>query len=513
MSTTICDLQSRNSQESTYGQILKSSALVGGSSILKIAIGIVRTKALAALLGPSGFGLFSLYGSVSDLWLSISGMGVNSSGVRQIAEAAGSGAPRRIAQTAAVLRWTSVVLGISGAAVLAAFARQVSSLTFGTPRHAAAISLLSLVVLFRLVSDGQGALIQGMRRTSDLARMNVLGALLGLLVSIPLVYFLRENGVVPSLITVAGMASLISWWYSRKIDVEAIPLTFSQIGMEAAALLKLGIVFMSSGMMTLGVAYAVRITILHRIGIEATGLYQSAWALGGLYVGFILQAMGADFYPRLTARAEDDAACNRLVNEQALVGLLLAGPGVIGTLTFAPLIIYVFYSAKFGAAVPVLRWICLGTALQVITWPVGFIIVAKAKRALFFFAEFTWAVFAAALAWLCINSFGLSGAGFAFFGSYVFHAIVVYAIARRLSGFRWSAHNVNAGLLFLPLIAIVFGALYVLPVFFAGALGVVALAVSCYYAIQTLTTLIPVQRYPKRVREVLFWLRGRPERT
>jgi hypothetical protein len=31
--------------------------------------------------------------------------------------------------------------------------------------------------------------------------------------------------------------------------------------------------------------------------------------------------------------------CNRLVNEQAEVGLLLAGPGVIATLTFAPLVI------------------------------------------------------------------------------------------------------------------------------------------------------------------------------
>ena len=45
-----------------------------------------------------------------------------------------------------------------------------------------------------------------------------------------------------------------------------------------------------------------------------------------MYVGFILQAMGSDFYPRLTAVADDHAECNRLVNEQAQIGLLLAGP-------------------------------------------------------------------------------------------------------------------------------------------------------------------------------------------
>jgi PST family polysaccharide transporter len=77
-------------EEHTYGQILKSSVLIGGSTVLNIGIGIVRTKATAVLLGPTGFGLMGLYGSIADLAVSIAGMGVNGSGVRQIAEAAGS---------------------------------------------------------------------------------------------------------------------------------------------------------------------------------------------------------------------------------------------------------------------------------------------------------------------------------------------------------------------------------------------------------------------------------------
>src|SRR6202008_3100330 len=150
-------------------------------------------------------------------------------------------------------------------------------------------------------------------------------------------------------------------------------------------------------------AYLIRMIILRKAGFEATGIYQSAWTLGGLYVGFILQAMGADFYPRLTASIHDKAECIRLVNEQTLVGLLLAGPGVLATLTFAPLVIALFYSAKFGAAVGVLRWICLGATLQVITWPMGFIIVAKGNQTLFFFAELAWTVVAIALAWVSLR--------------------------------------------------------------------------------------------------------------
>src|ERR1700732_2911467 len=92
--------QPEQAERNTYGQILKASALIGGSQVLNIAIGIVRTKAMAMLLGPSGFGLFGLYGSISDLTQSIAGMGVNTSGVRQIAEAAASEDRERVAHTA-----------------------------------------------------------------------------------------------------------------------------------------------------------------------------------------------------------------------------------------------------------------------------------------------------------------------------------------------------------------------------------------------------------------------------
>jgi len=496
-------VQPTTAEKHSYGQILKSSALIGGSSVLNIGVGIIRTKVMALLLGPAGVGLIGLYTSIATLTQSVAGMGVNSSGVRQIADAVGSRDSARIARNAAVLRRTSIVLGTLGALLLVIFSRQISTVTFGTAKHAASVSLLSLAVLFTLVSGGQAALIQGTRRIADLAKMQALGAISGTVISIPVVYFFREKGIVPSLVTVAAMTIFTSWWFSRKIQIQAPSLTISEIRQEAGALLKLGFAFMASGLMTMGVGYVVRITVLHKIGFEATGLYQSAWTLGGLYVGFILQAMGADFYPRLTAHASDNVACNRLVNEQTRVGLLMAGPGVIASLAFAPTVIALFYSSKFGPAVGILRWICLGTILQVITWPMGFIIVAKGKQAIFFWCELAWAVVSLGLARICVTSFGLEGAGIAFFGSYIFHGILIYPVARRLSGFRWSPENKRTGLLFLGLIAIVFCGFYVLPFLVAVSIGALAAILSGVYSVRVLVALIPWNRLPGPLRRLL----------
>jgi enterobacterial common antigen flippase len=402
-----------------------------------------------------------------------------------------------------VLRRTSIVLGVLGAVLLAVFSRQVSTLTFGSSEHAVAICVLSMAVFFQLVANGQGALIQGMRRILDFAKMGALGALFGTVISVVVVYFLRENGVVPALVGVAFMALAVSWWYSRKVHLETPPITATQVVQEAKVLLTLGFAFMASAFMTMGIAYAVRIILLREFGFEATGYYQSAWTLGGLYVGFILQAMGADFYPRLTASAQNNAACNQLVNEQTRVGLLLAGPGVIATLTFAPVVITLFYTAKFGAAVAVLRWICLGTTLQVISWPMGFIIVAKGRQAIFFVTELAWAVASLGLAWICVRLFGLNGAGIAFFGSYIFYGILVYLVVNWLSGFHWSAANKRTGLLFLALITAVFCGFYVLPFFLACCLGTFAALVSGAYSIQVLSTLISWEQIPGPVRRLL----------
>lgn len=491
------------SEGHTYGQILKSSALIGGSSVVNIIFGIVRTKVMAVFVGPTGVGLMGLYTSIADVTQSLAGLGIQSSGVRQIAEAAGSGESERLASTATVLRRISILLGIAGAALIFVFAAPISRVTFGGHDQAAGVALLSLAVLFRIVAAGQGALIQGMRRVADLASMSVVSAVLGTALTIPLIYFFRMQGVVPSLVAVAAVSLVASWWYSRRVQPYRSSITMSEAGAISAGLLKLGLAFMASGLLVMGSAYAVRIIVLHKVGFEATGLYQSAWTLAGLYVGVILQAMGADFYPRLTAKANDNVACNRLVNEQTRVGLLLGAPGTLATLTLAPIVVALFYTQRFEGAVDLLRWICLGVALRVITWPLGFIILAKGKRSLFFWSELAWAIVNVGLTWIGVSAFGLNGAGMAFFVSYVFHGVVVYSIVRQLSGFRWSRENSTSILVFLSLSSAVFCGIHFLPRMWSLCLGTLIATGSGLHSIRHLLALISSDAIPPTIRRAL----------
>ena len=484
----------------SYTQILKSTVLIGGSSVVSIGFSIIRNKAMALLLGPEGVGLIGLYNATIDIAHAIAGFGMNASGVRQIAESVGSNDPDRIARTATALRRISVVLGLLGTLVMALLAAPIARWTFGDDQHATAMRLLSIVIVFQVMSGGQAALVQGVRDIASLARLGILGAFYSTVISIPIIYFYGEEGIVASLVCIAAATLATSWWYSRKIEINPCRLSFKDLRFEAAGLFKLGFIFMITGFLTFGSAYAIRIMVLDEAGIVAAGLYQAAWSLGGLYAGFILQAMGTDFYPRLTGVANDNAQCNRLVNEQTQVSVLLAGPGLLATLTLAPLIMHVFYSPAFYAAVDLLRWICLGMMLRIVAWPIGFIILAKGAQRIFFWTEVAATVVHVGLAWICIKAFGTMGAGIAFFGLYVWHSILVYWIARRYTGFCYSAINRILVMVYLPMSGLIFLAFQFLPTWLAASMGCAATAATGLYSLKTLAELLPPEALPRVVR-------------
>ncbi len=488
------------SRSQTYTQILKSTIWMGGSSLINVALGIVRNKALAVFLGPEGVGLMGLYSSIIDIAQAIAGLGVGASGVRQVAEAAGTGDATRISRSAATLRRLSVLLGLLGVLLLAGLAFPLSNLTFGDHQHAGALVLLALAVFFRLVSSGETALIQGLRGISSLARINVLSGLFATIVTIPLVYVFGEQAIAPALVGTAALSAFAIWWFSRQIALPVVQLSARQFRTESSALLRLGVAFMISTLLTFGTAYAIRLIVLTEGGVEAAGLYQAAWAVGGLYTGFILQAMGTDFYPRLTAAIGNGEECNRLVNEQAEVSILLAGPGLLATLTLAPFVMSIFYSDRFGGAVELLRWLCLGMMLRIVVWPAGFIIVAKGAQKIFLCTEVAATIVHLGLAWLLVPKLGVSGAGIAFFGLYLWHSVLIYAVVRRLTGFRWSAANRRHGLIMLSFSGLVFLAVGNLPAWLGLLIGSVAVVLTSLYSLRLLLRLLPPESLPVTIR-------------
>lgn len=424
---------------SSYSQILRSSSIIGGAQAINYLVGLLRVKVVAVLLGPAGVGVIGLYTSATSLLGTVTGLGLQGSAVRAIAQAQGKDDPLAVARTICMLRRLVWVTGALGWLACVALAIPLSRWMFQTGEHAWALAVLGGMLLLTAVSNGQLALLQGLRRIGDIARVQVAAAVLNTAVTIGLYAWLREDGIVPVLLANAGVTLLCSRWFARRITVPDVTMDWSQAVAQAKPLLGLGVAMMWSGVLTLLLDLYTRTLVSRTLGIDAAGIYQAAWALSGLFAGFVLGAMGTDFYPRLTAMIHDREAAAQAVNEQTEIGILLALPGLLVTLAFAKWVVWALYSTKFATAADVLAWMVLGVFGRVLSWPMGFILLAKGASRWFMATELTFlAIQAGLVAWL-LPRHGVVGAAYAFVLCYALYTAGMAWVGHRLIGFRWSA--------------------------------------------------------------------------
>lgn len=422
---------------SSYGQILKSSSILGGAQAMNYVVGLIRTKVVAVLLGPSGVGLVGLYVSIVGMTGTIAQLGIGESGVREVANAAGSGDQTRIAAAAKTLRRACWATGVLGWVLTAALSWPLTQWTFGATEHVWSVAILGAVALLEAVSSGQKALLQGLRRVGDIARIQIAAAVLTTLLAVGIYAWLREDGIVPVIILTSLVQLSCSWFFARRVGVQEIPQPWQETWRNFGQLFKLGSALMYGAVLTAMAGLAIRALMVRDLGLEAAGLYQAAWMLSGMFGAIVLQALATDFYPRLAGVAQDNAAVNRLMNEQIEVGMLLALPGVIGAVAFAPWLIHLLYSSKFTVAADLLPWLVVGVFGQVVTWPLGMIMQARAATGWLYFSRTHGAIVQFASAAVLIYVLGLLGAAIGFLVYICLQGLLALLIARRMSGFRF----------------------------------------------------------------------------
>jgi len=454
--------------------ILRASAMMGSSSVVTILTGIIRNKVFSILVGPAGIGLMGMFGSIQGTASTLFGLGINSSGVRQIA-AAKSADPLLFEQTHKALLRSAFVLGILGALAVILLREQIATRVFGNNEYAGWVGWLGIGVFASLMFGAQFALINGLRRIKDLAKISILGSIVGMLVSILIIFIWRKLGLLIVVVIGPFVSFLFSSWFSRKIKVENITVPWRQYFQISWGLFSLGAAFMLSDLMSVGSQFILRAIILQKLNIESVGHFLAAWSISMQYIGFVLTSMAVDYYPRLAQIINDHNKVNLIVNETTEVVLLLAVPVILCMLTFAPQVVHLLYSSNFDLTIDVLRWQVMGDILKIAAWPLGFIIVAKAQGRLFVFTELFWYIVYFAIVWLGLNIWGIKATGIAFLISYISYYVLLFILAIYFYGYRVSVRNlsllavsfsaavvIKLSQYFSPLAAIFIGCLFII---------------------------------------------------
>ncbi len=447
--------------------------VIGSAQAVKIVISIVRMKIIAVLVGPAGIGLLGIYNSLQSTVGAVAGLGLGNSGVRDIASNRNDVAV--LARVRTVLFAANLVQGAIAMVLVWLFRVQLAEWLFGDTERATETGLVGVAILLSLILASQTALLQGLRRIGDLGRVTVLGALGGTVAGLAAVWLQGEAGLIWFLLVQPLASVIVATVITRKLPrPDAGRLAASEVFATWKPMAALGAVFMLSGLASAGTLLLARSLIARDLGIEAAGLFSASWGVAMIYVGFLLGAMGADFYPRLTEVIRDRDASTQLMNDQAQLGLAIGGPVLLGLIGVAPWFMAVLYSREFVPAADMLQWQVLGNVFKLASWPMGFAFVAAARSRIFLMTQLTWNAVFLGLLWVGIPLLGVEAAGIAFLIAYVILFALQHVLTRRLFGFRWEALSLSLIGVHAALAALILALSALSPMLAAGASIVLA---------------------------------------
>ena len=493
-----------------YRQIVKATSLFGGVQVFLIVLAIVRTKAVAVLLGPAGMGTASLYASTLALIGSLTGLGLQVSAVKDIAAAHASGDTTRMGRVVAVTRRLVWGTGALGVLVVAVGAPWLSRRAFADDAHTGGFLLLSLTLLFGALTAQRLVQLQGTRQLGRLARVNMAGGVLGLASALPMYWLWGEDGIVPALMATSFSALLVATVVGRAEPLPTPRLTLVETLAEGRSMLGVGFAIMLNGVL-LGVSdYIIRLYISSKGGTADVGLYAAALGLMTNYVGMVFNAMSTDYFPRLAGVAEQPKERSALVNQQAEIAILVLAPILATLVVFVQPAIWLLYSERFLPVAPLLQWTAVGVLLKAASWPVGFLLVARGDNRLFVASELavnTAMVLCSVGGYLLL---GFEGLGIGYVAAYALYWLQLLVIGH----LRYDFHF---GTVFLRLFAIqaalVLGCLAlmrVVPAPWSYVAASVLVAVSVVHAVRELDRRIGVASLVAKVRQRLG-RRGGPE--
>lgn len=469
------------SSESRYRQILKTTTLFGGVQIVNMGTTIIRAKFVAILIGPIGIGISSLFSTTIALISSIAGMGLNYSAVRDIAKSNEDKAQlSKIVQIFKRLLWIGSLIG---AIFIIIFANILSKTVFGNSDHKWSFILLSLMLVFNLFTNGNITILEATRSIKFTAKSTILGSCLGLLTSIPLLYYFGIKGIVPSLIISSFTAYVISVYFIRKIQLQPVTISTSETISKGTEMVKLGLMMVFSQIIGSAVIYIINIYIRHKGGLADIGLYQAATSITNQSIVLVFSAMTADYYPRLAESIDNKVKSTELVNQQAIVTTIISTPILISLILFAPLFIKILLSNSFYSIIEVVRYLAFGSIFMAPLVVMGFISLAKGdKKTFFLYGSLYNNVLALVLYTFGYMLYGLKGMSIGF----VINQFLYFFIMR-LKNYRTYSFKFGNEFDLIFMYCLMFAILSLLNTFlFNGIIfyiiGVVILATSMYFS-------------------------------
>lgn len=474
---------------------MKATSIFGGVQVILIIISIIRSKFIAILLGSAGLGILGLLTTSINLIGNLTNFGLATSAVRDVSSANSEADHNRVSIIIAVLNRCVWITGVLGTFVVLILSPWLSQFAFGNKGYIGSFVLISISLLFTQLNSGQLVVLQGLHKVKFLAKASLIGSIFGLIITIPIYYFLGINGVVPAFLIASLFPFLVSRFFVNKINLTFVKVSKEETISEGKKMLEMGFMISIGILLASFSSYLIQIFISKKGGVEQVGLFTAGFAIINTYVGLIFTAMSTDYFPRLSSVSYSNELCKKSINQQAEVAVLILGPILVGFLVFIKWVIIFLYSIKFVAVENMILWAALGVFFKAASWSIGYLILAKGNSKLFFWNELISNAYVLGLNILGYNFYGLEGLGVSFLVGYFIYLLQLFFVCNSRYGFSFDISFIRIFATQFLIALLCFLVVKLLNNVYSYPIGLGLIVISCWQSIKELNKKLGIKSF------------------
>lgn len=398
---------------------LKSTVFYSGlATVVRIASGLITSKAAAYFLGPSGVAFVAQFQSFLGLLGSGANLGIGHGVVKLLSEEdKDSGQTKKELLSTAIC--ISIGSGLLMSTAIAIFHGQIAHYLFKTNEYDSIVLAIGLTATLTGLTTLMLQVLNGFRQIRAMIAARIGASLAGVIISVICIYQMRLYGALLALILAQVSAFLITIYFSRSKFWFSRAFMFKGFySKRARNFSKYALMTMVSAVLLNWRQMFLRDHIIVHLSSETAGIWQAVWKVSEMHVSVIVLSLSVYYLPKLSGlELQKEVRAEIYKVFRTILPLVLASSVAIYLLR--GFILSILYTSEFERGGDLFLFQLIGDVFKVSAWLISFQMIAKGMYKEHIFSEVLFFLGYIGISIYLLDEFGVLGVTYA-------HAIIYF---------------------------------------------------------------------------------------
>ena len=411
-------------------KLLKTSFFSAIITVIRLVSGFIANKVVAIYTGPGGVAIIGGFSNFISLALTFANGAINNGVVKYTSEYEGNEVKQKLLVSTSVR--ISIYCSIIFGPILILFAPTFSTWILTNDIYANPIRVLGITIVLYSLNSLLISILNGRHQIKTYTIVNTIGSVVGLLITICLVYFFKVNGALYALVLSQSIVFFItlllilkspwfSWSYFNQPFNKVVAKKLGGFSLMAIA----SAIFVPLSQIL------VRNLLIDKVGINEAGFWQGMMKVSDGYLLLIITSLSTYYLPKLSSLKTDQELRNEIFKGYKIIlPVVFFGCVIIFYMRF--FIIRVLYTPSFSQMESLFLWQLVGDFFKMAAWVLSYLMLAKAMVKIFIITEVLFTISYVVFGFFFVHHFKLLGITMAFAFNYILYFLTMLFIFRKL---------------------------------------------------------------------------------